>query len=94
MNARKILIITVVALSLVGICHGLEADKGIPTVDFEITTDFFSKYIWRGQNLSDDSVFQTGINLSYSKLTATIWSNMDLTNINGNSGDFSELDYC
>lgn len=93
MNARKILIITVVALSMAGVCHGLEAGKGKPTADFEIMADFFSKYIRRGQNLNDDPVFQTGINLSYSKLTATIWGNMDLTSINGNGGDFSELDY-
>ncbi len=62
-------------------------------VGFELTSDYFGKYIWRGQNLSDDPVFQPGISISYSNLTAGIWGNMDLTNINGNSGDFSELDY-
>ncbi len=61
-------------------------------IDFEITADYFDKYIWRGQNLSDDPVFQTGISASYKGLTAAIWSSMDLTNINGNSGDFSEID--
>ena len=60
-------------------------------VDFEITADYFGKYIWRGQNLSDDSVFQPGLSIGYSNLTAGIWGNMDLTNINGNSGDFSEV---
>ena len=62
-------------------------------IDFEITADYFGKYIWRGQNLSDDPVFQPGLSASYKGLTAAIWGNLDLTNINGNSGDFSEVDY-
>ena len=67
---------------------------GESRVDFEVTADFFSKYIWRGQNLDDDPVFQPGISASYGGLSALIWGNLELTNINGNSGDFSELDYC
>lgn len=66
------------------------ADGGI---DFELTSDFFGKYIWRGQNLDDDPVFQPGFSASYKGLTASVWGNLELTNINGNSGDFSELDY-
>jgi hypothetical protein len=62
-------------------------------VDFEVTADFFSKYIWRGQNLDDDPVFQSGISASYKGLIASVWGNLELTNINGNSGDFSEVDY-
>ncbi|MBA7644497.1 hypothetical protein ES703_52241 [subsurface metagenome] len=93
MKVRTFLFIGVFLL-VMSACYGQEAEKDKLMVHFEVTADFFSKYIWRGQNLSDDPVFQTGINLSYSKLTATIWGNMDLTNINGNSGDFSELDYC
>jgi hypothetical protein len=62
-------------------------------VGFNISADFYGKYIWRGQNLSDDPVFEPSISASYQGLTASVWGNMDLTNINGNSGDFSELDY-
>ncbi len=67
---------------------------GESEVDFEVTADFFGKYLWRGQNLNDDPVFQTSFNVSYRSLTATIWGNLDLTNYNGNNGDFSQLDYC
>ncbi len=73
---------------------GTGAAFGESEVDFEVTADFFSKYLWRGQNLNDDPVFQTSFNVSYRNLTATIWGNIDLTNYNGNSGDFYELDYC
>ncbi len=62
-------------------------------VEFELTADYFGKYIWRGQNLSDDPVFQPGLSAGFGGLTAAIWGNMDTTNINGNSGDFSEVDY-
>src|SRR3972149_8340130 len=60
---------------------------------FEIISDFFSKYIWRGQNLNDDYVFQTGGTVNCGNLSAGIWGNLDLTNINDRSGDFSEVDY-
>ena len=62
-------------------------------IAFDLSLDYFGKYIWRGQNLSDNSVFQPGFSIGYGNLTAGIWGNMDMTNINGNSGDFSELDY-
>ncbi len=66
------------------------SDSGI---DFELTADFFSKYVWRGQNYNDDPVFQPSISASYGGLTAAIWGSFDTTNYTGNSGDFYELDY-
>jgi hypothetical protein len=82
----------IVALGILALWGGAaaRADNGI---DFELTTDFFSKYIWRGQNLDDDPVFQPGLSVSYKNLTASIWGNYEFTNINGNRDDFSELDY-
>jgi len=62
-------------------------------IDFEIKADFFSKYIWRGQNLNDEPVFQPSISAGCEGLTATIWGNLELTSMHGNSGDLSELDY-
>lgn len=72
---------------------GTQAVIAEDKIEFEFTADFFGKYVWRGQNLSDDPVFQTGISASYKGWTAAIWGNVDLTGINGNSGDFSEADY-
>jgi len=62
-------------------------------IDFEITADYFGKYIWRGQNLSDDPVFQPGLSASYKSLTAAIWGSLETTSINNNSGEFTEWDY-
>jgi hypothetical protein len=62
-------------------------------IELEASVDFFSKYIWRGQNIDDDPVFQPSISAAFSNFTASIWGNLELTNINDKSGDFSELDY-
>jgi len=55
------LFIGVLLLGMMRVCYGQEAEKGEPTVDFEVTADLFSKYILRGQNLDDDPVFQPGV---------------------------------
>ncbi len=57
------------------------------------TLDYFTKYIWRGQNLNNESVFQPSVYLSKYGFTATIWSTQDWTNVNGEGGDFTEVDY-
>lgn len=59
----------------------------------ELSTNYVSKYIWRGQKAVDDPVLQQSISLNYKGFKASIWGNLDLTNINGNNGEFSEIDY-
>src|SRR4030042_708603 len=63
------------------------------TVDIDVSFDYAGKYIWRGQNIDDEPVLQPALGVSCNGLTAKIWGNFELTNINGNSGDFSEVDY-
>jgi len=62
-------------------------------VELGVSADFYGKYIWRGQNLDDDPVIQSAVSAAYKGFTASLWGNFETTNINGNSGDFSELDY-
>ncbi len=62
-------------------------------VGFEVTADYFGKYIWRGQNLSDDPVFQPGATLTMGGLTAGFWSNLETTSINKEGGEFTEFDW-
>jgi hypothetical protein len=59
----------------------------------DVTADFFGKYVWRGQNLNNSTVFHPGIGLTYSGFTASIWGNLDMTNSNGESGEFTEWDF-
>lgn len=86
---RRTLLYAGLVLAVLAAATGMAAHG----MDFEVTADFYGKYIWRGQNLVDDPVLQTGISASYADLTAAVWGNLDLTNVNGNSGDFSEVDY-
>jgi hypothetical protein len=62
-----------------------------------VTASYYSKYIWRGQNVNDTSVFQPNASGSYYGFTGSIWANIDLTNdsqsVPNNAGDFSEIDY-
>ncbi len=43
-----------------------------------VTGDFFSKYVWRGQNLVDNWVFQPGVSVGYRGFTASIWNSLNL----------------
>ena len=78
-------------LSLLAFVSGSAWAEG--DVEFEITTDYFGKYIWRGQDLSDDPVVQPGASASFAGLTASWWANIDTTSINGKSGKFTEHDW-
>lgn len=66
--------------------------KAEDQVTVATTVDFFSKYIWRGQNAVDDWVLQPSASIGYKGLTASAWGNLDLTGENGNRGEFSEVD--
>jgi len=72
---------------------GTQAAIAEDKIDFEITADYFGKYIWRGQNLSDDPVFQPGLSAGYKGFTAGVWGSLEMTSINNNSGEFTEWDY-
>jgi uncharacterized protein (TIGR02001 family) len=89
MKKSKILILIVLIALMSGNC----AKSAEKEVFYDFTTGFFSKYIWRGQNLNDDPVFQPKISANYENFTVGIWGNLDLTNINDKSGDFLEIDY-
>jgi hypothetical protein len=56
------------------------------------STDYFSKYIWRGQVINPQSVIQPSIYLSKFGFTGTIWSNLDATGIHDNRWEFNEID--
>lgn len=65
----------------------------VEAISFEITADYYGKYIWRGQNISDDPVFQPGLSMAIGGLTAAFWGNLETTGINKEGGEFTEYDY-
>lgn len=73
--------------------HTHEPEKeGLP---FSVGTDhaFLSKYVWRGLNLTDGTVWQPDAWVSAYGFTFNVWGNMDLTDINDHEGEFNEVDY-
>jgi hypothetical protein len=63
-------------------------------IGYTITSDFYSKYVWRGQLINDDYVFQPCISATYKGWTASIWGNVNTTDYGAvdNSGEFTEYD--
>lgn len=79
----------VIAL-LVMCAGGVSLAEGVG-VDF--TTDFYSKYVWRGQNIVDDWVVQPGVSTTIENVTLGIWGNVDMTEENSEEWNFTEVDY-
>ena len=62
-------------------------------MEFELTADTFGKYLWRGQNLVDDPVFQPGLSASSGNVTLGIWGSLETTDYTNNRNQFTEVDY-
>ena len=62
-----------------------------PTVGFSL--DYFGKYVWRGQNLTDEPVLQPGASVGLGNLSLGIWGNLETTNVNNEKNAFTEVDY-
>lgn len=83
---KKLIMVVMILLCSINI---FAQDK----LDFSFNADFFSKDIWRGQNVVNEPVFQQSVNVEYKNLTLTGWGNIDLTNTNDNQNNFTELDF-
>jgi len=56
-----------------------------------VTLDYFSKYVWRGEYLDNDAVFEPGVSLTADGLTVGYWSNWDTVSddpIHSNESDY------
>ncbi len=83
---KNLVIGIVIVLGLIGTT--LAQDK----LEATAQVDFFSKYIWRGQNFTDGPVTQPSVNLSYKRFTLSAWGNLELDNINSNRWNITETD--
>ena len=87
---RKSQVVWCVAAALFGISTVGWAEGD---VSVEVTTDFFSKYVWRGQNITDDWSFQPGVSATYGGLTGGFWGSLEMTDEDDQSGEFIEYDW-
>lgn len=87
---KKLLLIALSCILTVG---AVTPALALGPVDVQADLGYYSKYIWRGMNLVDDSVLQPSLGVGLLGFELAVWGNMDLTDINGDSGKFSEVDY-
>jgi uncharacterized protein (TIGR02001 family) len=68
------------------------AEEGVPSADASI--GFYSKYVWRGFELSDDSiVIQPSLTASYKGFSANLWANLDTELYGTDSHKWNETDF-
>jgi hypothetical protein len=89
MSRSKVLWCVAALLGVAAITGAEEKEN----VSVGVAGDFFSKYVWRGQNVVDDWVLQPSASLGYKGFTASVWANLDLTGDVVDDGGFSEVDY-
>ena len=92
--ARKTGIVVVMGVILSVANTGVFAQGGMDLgdVSFEVTADFYGKYIWRGQNFTNGTVFQPGVSASSGGFTLSAWGNYELVRVNNNRDEFTEVD--
>lgn len=52
-----------------------------------------SKYVWRGMVLNDEAVFQPSFTVNHKGFSASVWFNVDLTDVAGHQFEHNEIDY-
>ena len=71
---------------------GIAAAESDP-LGLDVSLDFYSKYVWRGQLINDDYAFQPGVSMTFDKITLGIWGSVDMTDYSDNEWEFIEYDY-
>lgn len=61
-------------------------------VDVTVDVALLSRYVWRGQLVSDDPVLQPAVTASWEGLRGGVWANLDLGDANDDAGDINEVD--
>jgi len=78
---------------LVGTAAAAENDS----LEVNVSASYYSKYVWRGQNINNSSVLQPSVSGSIHGFTGFIWANIDLAGqsqtVPDNAGEFSEAEY-
>ncbi|KPJ97321.1 MAG: hypothetical protein AMJ60_11775 [Desulfobacterales bacterium SG8_35] len=68
------------------------AEEEAPSADASV--GFYSKYVWRGFELSDDSlVIQPSLTTSYKGFSANLWANLDTDHYDLDTHKWNETDF-
>ena len=62
-------------------------------LDIDADLTVMSQYVWRGMVINSEAVLQPSASANILGIGFGFWGNMDLSDVNGYSGEFNELDY-
>ena len=91
-TSKKMIVAGILTLSMLGVgATAALAEEAAPSADASVS--FLSKYVWRGYELSDDSVvIQPSLSVSYMGFGANLWANLDTDYIGTDSTKWNETD--
>ena len=69
-----------------------DAKVDAPALAANTDLPVLSAYVWRGQVLNDEAVFEPALNLTKGGLGLNVWGNYNLTDNATGEADFSEID--
>jgi hypothetical protein len=92
-KSKKMIVAGIVTASIVGAgASSVMAEEEKPTAEASVA--FLSQYIWRGYELSKDSlVIQPSITTSYKGFSANLWGNLDTDYYATGSHNWNETDF-
>lgn len=85
--------ILLTALTLVMMVSAALPALALGPLDVDADLTYMSKYVWRGMVANPEAVLQPSMSASIMGIGFGFWGNMDLTDITGRSGEFTEIDY-
>lgn len=91
MNRMLKMVCTAVVVSG-GVVAGRCVAADAPAVAVSADLPVLSAYVWRGQVLNDEAVFQPALNLTKGNFGLNVWANYNLTDAVGDAGEDSEVD--
>ncbi|MEN8231661.1 MAG: hypothetical protein ABFR35_03150 [Thermodesulfobacteriota bacterium] len=92
-TSKKMIVAGILTISLLGAgASTVLAEEEVPSADASVA--FLSKYVWRGFELSDDSiVIQPSLTASYMGFSANLWANLDTDYYATETHNWNETDF-
>jgi len=93
-TSKKMIVAGILTVSLLGAgaSAALAEEEAAPSADASI--GFYSKYVWRGYELSKDSVvIQPSLTTSYKGFSANLWANLDTDLYTSEGNKWNETDF-
>lgn len=92
LSAKRSALWVTAMVVMLGLAVSQAGGQELP-VSLELGADIVSKYVWRGQLLTDDPVVQPSATVSFAGLSLNVWGSVDSTDINEKGDDPTGPEY-